>query len=238
MLHPLNFPRVVFMLSKCFSRFFIFVLSLSLCACGGGGGGGGGGSSARTGVRILHGAIDVTPLDLYSTVVDGLVQTTKFASNNFYAGLPEGDQVLTATRALTPQAPAFSLPISVAKNQRQSLLVYGNTESLGVRQNILNDDPGEVPTGSAAVRVVHALNGAAAINATFAGQEITASTPFGSASAYVYLPPGIANLSVTRDSDKAVVFSGPHTVEDRKAYTFLITGEVNYLVVAPQYLDN
>lgn len=49
----------------------LLVCSVLLSACGGGGGGGGGGesddSSSDSGVRILHAAIDGSPMDLLSS---------------------------------------------------------------------------------------------------------------------------------------------------------------------------
>jgi len=212
------------------------LLLFGLCACGSSAGGGGG-SSAKTGVRVLHGGIDVTPLDLYSSDSQEILESTRFAGPALYAGLSQGLHTLSLTRARSPAEIVFTVPIAVEKNSRQSVLVYGNTESLGVHSALLVDDPGEIPKDLAAVRIVHALVGAASISATLGATEISSGVAFGSASAYVYVPVGVQTLTALRVTDGRQVFSGAKEVRAKKAYSYLITGEIDYLVVTPEYED-
>lgn len=228
-----------------FKKALIFALSISvsagLTACGGGGGGGsstsGTGRSASTGIRILHAAIDASPVDIYTSNSVTAIQTGRFALDSVYAGLKTGEQILTLTKAKDPTQSIAALPVTVEKSQHYSLLLYGNNESLGLSTNLYLDAPGKPSKGSALLRIVHGLVGAAGITSVVDAAEVSSSLPFGSASDYVEVAAGDHNIFVRRASDSTLVSSGVQSLASGGAYTLLVTGEVGFRVFARLYAD-
>jgi len=203
-----------------------------LSACGGGGDGGSGGGgrneSAETGVRLLHGSIDVPPILAETSAAPGVpIDQIRFNQSSYYAELPEGPQTL-AVRS-NDGGNLFSLPVTVADGERRSALLYGTREALGIRVSLLDDVPPELENGFAAIRVVHALAGAATISGSLGGTALPASVGFGKASSYVTVPAGPVSISLARSVDGRTVASQPQQVASRKSYSFMVTGEVGYL---------
>jgi len=209
-----------------------------LSACGGGGGSGGSGS--RSGVRLLNGAIDAPPLGLFSDQdLAAARSSAKFAQDSLRVGLDEGPQNLIISKGADAARSLFSVPVTFAKGSAISLLVHGDRGDLGLRSSLISDDFGEAPEGSVPFRIVHALNGAADLNFTISGggQSLSGSAAFGQASSYVFLPVGVYTLEVKRASDGRSLFSAAKSLEKGQAHTVLVTGEVDYLVVGPSYLN-
>lgn len=217
-------------------NFLVCILVLTLSACGGGGGGGGGGGSkgsAATGVRILHGAVDVAPLDILTSVKVGEVVTSAyFAESSLFGELPQGEQVLSLTLHNTPADIHGTVNLNVEKNGHYSVLHYGNELQLGLRTALIDDNPGEIPDGKAAVKVVHALVGASGLNASFSDGQSANGIDFGTASPYVYLPAGITTVSIKRASDSLGVGAVSATLSAGQAYTVFMSGEIEYFIAA------
>ncbi len=210
---------------------FTFIIA----SCGGGGGGDGSSSSgsAATGVRVLHATIDAGPIDIYSSFVVGNVITSGyFVENTFYGNLSQGEQILTLTLHNTPTLPIADLDITVEKNKHYSLLYYGNRDQLGLRTALISDDPGEIPDGMAAIKIVHGLVGASMINATISDGQNIKNTDFGTASTYVYITPGIKNVTIKRTTDGRTVATLNATFASGTAYTVLLAGEIDYFVAS------
>lgn len=209
------------------------IVACFLAGCGGGGGGGGGsergrsGSSAPTGVRILHGVIDIAPIDIFSSAEpEEVVQMARFAEPLTYARLNTGPQDLSL-RLHGSGFPLAAAPVTVEKNFHYSFLIFGNETGLGLRGALIADDPGEIPEGSAAVRVVHALVGAGGLTGMLANGLISEAF-FGGAGPYVFVPAGIQSVSVTRTSDRRSVSNVIHDFSDGRAYTVFVSGELDY----------
>ncbi len=224
---------------------FIF-LSGFLISCGGGGGGGSGekGSSKNkptsnvkgTAIRILHGAIDANPVDLYSSLKEDKLGSSFFAESSFFVSLPSGEQVLKLVRATSlDQISAF--PITVEKDSRRTLLLYGNVEKFGLSTNLVEDNRPEILNGMSAFRVAHALIGASAVSATLGDVVITDGTQSGGISSYIEVPAGDFELKINRTVDKRSLFSGLISLAESRTYTFLITGEVDYLIIGRNLED-
>ena len=89
--------------------FVSLLLAGFLISCGGGGGGGSGekGSSKNkptsnvkgTAIRILHGAIDANPVDLYSSLKEDKLGSSFFAESSFFVSLPSGCLLYTSDAA-------------------------------------------------------------------------------------------------------------------------------------------
>lgn len=219
------------------SRFILTLCILGLVSCGGGGSdSGGGGRSAATGIRVLHGAIDASPVDLLSDV-QGLVETVRFGESPLYGALSPGQQTITLTRALTPTSQLFSAPLNVAKNSRFTLLLYGNRESIGLQSALFADSPGEIPDQMSAVQVVHATVGAASVDALSDLGAFSSGIPFGQSSGYQYIPSGQRTLTVRRSADRQTVARVSALLEAGRSYTLFATGEIDYYVHAPLIED-
>lgn len=212
----------------------ISVVIFSLSGCGGGGGGGsdqGSGRSAATGVRILHGAIEGAPVDLYSSSQEGSpIGNARFGEESFYLALPTGESLITLTTRFNANALIYSGALNFEKNQHASLLLYGDQTNFGLSVSLLNDKPSEIPNGMYGVRVVDSLIGASSVVATVGAENISGAK-FGGASEYVFQEAAINDYIIKRSFDNLVVDRGSFTFEAGKAYTLFISGEIDYLVV-------
>lgn len=210
---------------------------IGLSACGGGGGGGGdseGGS--EYGVRVLHGAIDAAPVDVISSARSGLVVSQAvFAGSKGYGSLPSGAQSLTLTRTLSPSQVVASFDATVESQDRYSLLLYGDSQTFGLRTRLIKDDvPSDV--SGASIRVVNGATGASSVIVAFSGGAGT-EVEFGQNSQYLSISSGTITVRSTRRSDGAVVTSANVSLEEGAAYTYLIAGQVGYYTKGVLFRD-
>lgn len=212
--------------------------------CGGGGGGGGSQDSAPRGIRILHGSIDATPLDIYSTSVPGaVVQRGGFAAVQKYAELREGPQTITVTRAKNPSAAVRSFNVEVGSRQRYSLVLFGDSREFGLSTRLLDDTLPEDRGSGALLRVVDAMTGAAEITVSAGefsaprGSNVTAKVPYGGASPYLEVPAGTLRITTQRSADSKVVSAITADLLPGEAYTLLVGGEADYYVKSSLFED-
>lgn len=204
------------------------VMSPLLTSCGGGGGGEGGGENARTGIRLVQGAIDVAPLDLYdSGQLAATVRQAKFAAPSLYGGLAEGGHTVIATRANRPADRFTSQQVTVAEGDRFTLLTFGNTEGIGLRSRILKDAVPELG-GQSGVRIVHGLSGAESIVASSPAIGASQSVSFGGDSGYKLVTPGPTRISFTRAVDGKNIGSVTLDALPDEAYSIFLLGEIDY----------
>jgi hypothetical protein len=203
----------------------------TLTACGGGGGGGGGGSEGDStyGVRALHAAIDGAPVDIASTATSSPVLSQQFfAGTKSYRSLPTTAQTLSLTRTGAPGDVIGSFAVTVAPQERYSVLLYGDTSAFGLRTRLIKD---EVPAtvDGAVLRVVNGVSRAADVTVTVGGaaSEVVA---FGENTTYIPTSAGSVNVVVVRSADGYPVQIGPVELKPGKAYTLLLAGEVGYYV--------
>ncbi|MBX7136882.1 MAG: DUF4397 domain-containing protein [Oligoflexia bacterium] len=210
------------------------ILALSFSSCGGGGGGGGG-----SGVRFIHASIDSPPASL-ATSVEGKTgsEVAKFGTSARRVSFDQGAQTLSAVRGATGRVLA-STSIDFDPGSKTSLLFFGDRAALGLHAALLNDEPGEVPSGQVAVRVVHAVNGAGVINFTLGagGAGTSGSASYGQGSEWLFIAPGVYRLAAVRAADQRAVFSGQKSFTAGSTYTVVLMGEVDYLVTAPDFAD-
>lgn len=227
--------------SKMFTQLKV-LLAFSLLgalACSGGGESSGGGKSGKvsTGARVIHGAIDAPSISLKTSVKAGeVLGLTQFALEAPYVDLPRGAQVLELTVG-DGNDENFRYSVDVKKNERRTYVLYGTREVFGVHVSEFIDAPPKLAAGSAAVRIVHALAGASQITVT-AGDTALPPVSFSGASEYVTVPAGTLAIRAERTSDQRTVLSVVKDLQDRHAYTVVVTGEVGYLVLSPSYEDN
>ncbi len=217
------------------------LLSLMLIGCSGGGGGDGSGggstSSAKTGVRILHAAIDHAPMEVYSSEnLEAAVQKAGYSEQTFYSNLSASAQTLIVRPYLRPEQ-LFSFDLDVQKNGHYSLLIYGGEAwNGGLQAKIISD---QIPEGvsGAAFKVVNAIHGAASASVSIDGQSVDAGVGFGSATDYLSLTAGVHTVSLSRVVDGHLMGSSVITLEEGVPYTLLMSGEVGYFVKAQLFED-
>lgn len=213
-------------------RSLALILCVStLAACSGGGGGGEGGSasskSARTGIRVLHGAIDGSPLDVIAA--SAVIQNAKFGDATVHAGLGTGPQVITLSRAKDPALQVANFTIDVQKDDHYSILFFGDRYSFGLESVLLRDGAGELASGNGAIRVVHGMTGARSVNLNIAGVG-SAGAEYGTASEYTQVPAGPYVVTVTRGSDGAVAYQTTVEVAQGGSYSVWVGGQQGYFV--------
>ena len=228
------------------ARIVLFSITSFLFACGGGGGGtssggsgsGGIGSDSNAGVRVLHGAVDGSPVDLLSSLRGGPLETKiHFADSKGYRAIPNGAQTVSITRALNPDTVFGSFPVVSSGKDAYSILLYGDSTTFGVRAKLIED---VVPEGfsGAVVRFVNGATGASSLSINVSGWSGGARTvQFGAASDYIEAPPGVARITANRAADGRAAVALDYTLSARRAYTVLIAGEVGYYTKGVVFVD-
>ena len=240
----LTISTVLFVRPRKYSAIILvcFVAIASVLGCSGGGGGGGGSSDSgsETGVRVLHAAIDAAPVDVASSLTPDLVsEGSRFAVSNFYHELPGGAQTVSLVRARTPGRVVASAPVVVNSASKLSFFIYGDSQ-FGLDSRVLEDSFPSQFQGSL-LRLVNGTTGASKINSVItsaAGAAVAVSTSYGDASKYVAVTPGVVTVSSSRAADGASVNSTSLVLEEGRAYTVLIAGQVGYFVKGVVYDDN
>jgi len=212
----------------------IGIAVLLLVGCGGGSSGDG---SVGTGVRMLHSSIDASPVELRSSSSEENFLISRFTSNSGYMNLSPGEHILSVRRARSSDTDLFLLALDLERNKRHSVLLSGNLEN-GLKTTLFEDYTEGLGQNEIALRLVHGLTGASQIRATFGGVEIAKAVDFGSAAEYIVLPDNAGELLIRREADSRIVFAGFQELAPGKAYTIVASGEVDYLVLAPIYVDN
>lgn len=214
------------------------VCSLLLSACGGGGGsssGGEGGSDAY-GVRVLHAAIDGSPVDVRSSLrAEPVLLQAVFAGTKGYRSIPRGEQTLALTRPFSSSDVIASFNTSVGSGDRYSILLYGDNLTFGLRARLIADDVPASITGSA-VRVVNGVTGASALVVAVGSGQVT-QVGFGENSGYIQTASGSVHISASRSADGSAVVSTNRTLEEGRAYTILIAGQIGYYVRSNMFVD-
>ena len=220
------------------SFYSLIILASMLTACGGGGGGGGSsaGGEVGTGIRVLHAAIDVVPVDVISTAAQGvIVSQAVFAASSSYRSLPSGTQVLSLTTAFNSTQVIATFNLDVSSDSRQSIVLYGDNQSRGTETKLLNDQLPESFTGGL-IRVVNGATGASALSVSTPTDSLTVD--FGASSQYVNATPGVVQVVSRVALDGSTVTTNALTVEEGRAYTVLIAGEVGYYAKGVVFSDN
>lgn len=219
----------------------IFVLS-AFTSCGGGGGGGGGDGdtndgtrrTTNTGIRILHGALDIEPVDL--KIGEKYLGRTSFMKENFYAESGDGSQVVTLERANSPGVNIYSAPLALADKTEYSLLLSGMASHNNFAVTVLEEPIVRPEKGLARMQLVNLLEGSPPLTLT-AGGVSTGAAPFRLASGYVELAAGPQVLNVT-NAQGGLVSSIPFTIADRGEVTVMLGGFTSEnIIVARVFTD-
>ena len=206
--------------------------ALSFFACSGGGGSDGSDGpkgSAETGVRVLHTAIDLTPVTVTSSAKVGqVILKTRFAEESGFSELPQGEQSIAVQSVDGANGP-FTYSIDIKKRDRRDILVYGSRQTYGISATLLAGDRPEVEPGFAFIRVAHGAAGAASLRGSVGVTSIQPVVSFGEASDYIKVPVGDVQIRLARAVDSKLITNRVFPVEN-KVYTFVVGGELDYLV--------
>lgn len=207
-------------------------LLLLLSACSGGGGGGDDSSSSnnknlpKTGVRVINGSIDAPPFDVLVAGGATALPEAKFAGTTGYTSAPAGSLGIVIKRANTEEVIAQpSLQLDEA--QRKSVLFAGDYRDGSSRSFELDDNPGELKAGFAKVRIINAVQGLRGIEVSI-GVGPDQIISLGSATDYAEVPAGV--VVYTASSQLGGIANGVVTVEEKKPYSILVTGEWGYFI--------
>lgn len=219
----------------------VLVVICTLAGCGGGGGGGsssgGGGSDARSGVRVLHAAIDGLPVDVLSSAAAGPI-TSKvfFADTKGYRSLSSGAQSLSLVSSLNLNDVVASFDLTSSGDDAYSILLYGSLSGSGLGVKLIEDATPESFSG-ALVRFVHGVAGASTIVVTADGAEGPQQVSLGEVSDYMATAAGSVRMTAVRGADGQGLVSVTETLEEGRAYTILIAGEVGYYTKGVLFVD-
>lgn len=205
-------------------KLLILLIILFAAACGGGSGGGGG---SDKGVRLVHAVLDTEPVDFKKEGEDGSLETISFGQASHYFGFSEGEQFVQVVRQANLSQAVVNKKIDIEKDGRYTLLFHGNTDSLGLRGSAIKDNtPEDLGSGVVAVRIMHGLVGASALNASVEGNAFS-EIPFGSASQYALISSESVRVSVSRAADGRRIATQTLSLSGGKAYSLLVTGETD-----------
>ena len=222
-------------------RNLLILLVLTLAACSGGGSGGGDDSGSDSeslggskGIRILHAVLDNEPVRLEITG-QGEITSSKFAEVKRYFSFGGDSQDLNVLRNLNNES-AFSSSLTLDAGARTSLLFFGNNDSKGLKVKVLNDGAEEVPSGSVAVRVIHAADEASGVN--FRIGTTGGDLDYAEVSDYLMIPfADVLRFTASRRADRLFMAELDLAVEEGKSYTIVVTGQVGIFTVAKLYQD-
>jgi hypothetical protein len=210
----------------------VTILCFFLLGCGGSGGSSGSSKgSADTGARVLNASIDLPPVSLTTSAKVGqTLSTTKFAESTGFAELPKGEQTISIQTVDGGSGP-FNFSVSIEDRDRVQVLIYGSREVFGINATLLESKKLEIPDGFAAVRVANGVTGTDTVQGSIGTSELPAAVSLGNASKHLFVPFGATLIKLTRSADSKVLANQQLNVENGKSYTFVLNGEVDYLVV-------
>ncbi|MEI6518209.1 MAG: DUF4397 domain-containing protein, partial [bacterium] len=164
-----------------------------------------------------------------------IVSQAVFAASSSYRSLPSGTQVLSLTTAFNSTQVIATFNLDVSSDSRQSIVLYGDNQSRGTETKLLNDQLSESFTGGL-IRIVNGATGASALSVSTPTDSLTVD--FGASSQYVNATPGVVQVVSRVALDRAIVTTNALTVEEGRAYTVLIAGEVGYYAKGVVFSDN
>lgn len=201
---------------------------LLAAGCSGGGGeGGGDGRTTDTGIRVLHGAADIEPVDL--RVGELLLQRAHFGDVTEYVKAEQGPAALVLDRANAAGTTVASLNADLQKKVEYSLLLFGRETSGTFSVRLLEDPVLRPETGTARLQIVNALEGAPPVRAV-AGTVQTAPAAFSLASGFVDVPPGPASIAVKNEKGGTLLTLAVD-IPDRSEATVFVTGVTDLNVI-------
>lgn len=133
------------------------IVLLAIAACSGGGGGGGGkGRTTKTGIRIIHAALDEAPMSF--AFGEKIVQTAAFADATFFDSISTGPQAFSVFRANDPNAVLFQGSQDFEKSTEYTLFVSGEVRKNQFSQQLVAEPVARPEAGNAVIRLYNAYS--------------------------------------------------------------------------------
>ena len=203
---------------------FLILLATS---CGGGGGGGGGdgetnpGRSTETGLRILHGSLDTSPV--FVSVGEDFTQTARFNQARFPSRVDEGAQTIIVSRENRPTDILTSFSITFEEKTEYSLLITGRSKDDSLRFIPIPEPIVQPEPGLANIQLINSYEGSSSVTLTGSGFSIGPLSR-GEASGYIEIASGPQTVTV-RDLVGDLVGTLVLDVKDRGEVTILASGD-------------
>lgn len=205
----------------CWRAFTTVVLLSLLAACSGGGGGSGGsGRTTGTGIRLIHGAIDGSPLAV--KIDDEIVQQAAFAEVTGYVEVPKGAHMVVAERANLPNGSAAEFASEFAEKTEYTFFVYGEVGRSGFTFNLMADPVSRPERGMARVQLLNAVAGSSGVYLDVDGQSY-GPVALGWTSGFVDTTSG-AKTFVIKSARGTRIADFAWDLADRGELTLLLTG--------------
>lgn len=229
----------------------LLFICLTAISCGGGGGGGGSSSgggdntaegslgssterTTKTGVRIIHAAIDLPPVTL--SVGGRALQTVRFAQVANFVRASEGAQTLIFTRANESTTTVTTVSQTLDPATEYSVLLYGTAGNNNLHTAVIADPVSRPEIGHSFFRFIHAYDGSGGLTVTIAGQTVGPISE-GSATALIDIPSG-EQTAVVKTTSGSQVASLTFTAADRGEGALVLAGSKSLAVrFKPLYQD-
>lgn len=201
----------------------ICLLFPMLNACGGGGGSDDTASSSPTGVRVLHGAIEGAPVEIFASGDQRALVSAAYNDASVRVNFPKASELLVTERG-NPALVMATHRVEPGWGDRFSVLLSDD----GYRSWVIPDGAGDMPEGMSAIRLVHGVSQSGELAMSIEGKS---SRPVrqGRGSSYLIVEPGVKDIVV---EGTAVSHKKQIELEAGQSYTFLIGGEAGYLVTS------
>lgn len=209
--------------------------SFILSSCGGGGGGGGGGSSdsdssdalggnlkrtTKTALRIVHGAIDTTPVVV--SIGDKTIQSARYEQSKLYQGVSAGDALVLVSRQNDPAHLFTQLAASFAKDTEYTVFVVSKSSGTGLDIKLITDVVSRPESGRGLLRIMNAYQESSSVQVSTAAATVPAVT-FGNVSDFIDVASGPITVNFSASSGGGIN-GGVFDVPDRGELTLLVTG--------------
>lgn len=212
------------------------LLTFFVSSCGGSGGGSDSVSSDSFGIRVLHGAIEATPVEFLRPGSENDLRRASFLSDAPYVDASPGTTVVNLFTLNSGGSDLLtSGTLNIEERSRNTVFLHGDIANLGLNTTILRD---QLRGEGTSLRILHGVVRASAIEVNISEVGQPQSVPFGSSSGYLEVNPGQLIYTATRAADGLLLSSGTIEITDGEAYTLLIAGEVGVFVSGKLYQDS
>ncbi len=217
---------------KVFRAVILLAVSVLFSACGGGGGGGGGegggsGSvedgterTSGTGVRIIHAALDIEPVDLKIGL--DYAARAAFMDIDFMTDVKSGTTDVAVERANSPGVNYYFGPLTLAPKTEYTFLLSGESSHNNFNVTVLEEPVVRPDEGKARIQLINLLEGSSPLN--MAGPSLAIGpVPFRLASGYADIGVGPQTFTVT-NSRGGVISTFTTDVANQGELTIVVGG--------------
>lgn len=220
---------------KIINHFALLTIAITLTSCSGGGGGDGGGGvvgrTTDTALRIIHGALDASPVTL--KIGEETLQSARFAELKNYVRTSDGATAIVVERANDPGVTVSTFGVTLKDKTEYTVFLYGEVSRGSFATRLLEDIVSRPEAGLANFQVLNAFQDGGEIVVTIAGKPLD-SVAFGGTSGFIEVPSGPQTVTVSGGASATLALDIP----DRGEITLLVTGDRALGVLfTPVYTD-